>query len=67
MHRVSDDQGELVWDALVGFSAQGEFIALWIVPDDRLEGLLGQEIFKSPVQIVDVMVGPFNLEQGGHP
>jgi hypothetical protein len=59
---VASDQGDLVGDGLVALDGQASLLGLWSYANDRLEGLLRQKGFDLPVQVIDVMFGPLDLE-----
>jgi hypothetical protein len=59
---VADHKGKVRWDGLIGLDDHGALASLWIIPNDRFDRLFGQKLAELPVEIVDVMLGPFNLQ-----
>jgi hypothetical protein len=62
MNSVSEYEGEKCWDGWLCFDEKLTLRQLWNLPDPKFEGFLRQIGIDLPVQIRDVMLGPFNFE-----
>jgi hypothetical protein len=61
MSGIADNQGEVRRNGFLGFGSNGRLSGFGIAIDDELERALSQKGVNLPVEIVDVMLGPFNL------
>ena len=64
MDRVSDNQSEAIWDGFIAYDFEGSLCSLWVNANNDFERAARQKGVDLPVQIIDVVLGPFNLESG---
>jgi len=59
---IAGNESEIVRYGMIGFDSNGTVSSLWLHSDHKLEGSLGEVALDLPVEVIDVMIGPLNLE-----
>jgi hypothetical protein len=63
MDRVPDNKPKFIWNGFLCFDSGGGLPGLRLMVDEQREWFLGEKGFNSPVEVVDVVLGPLDFQR----
>jgi len=55
---IADDQGEVVWDDMLGCDVNHSLVGIFALRDSQFERVCRQEVGDLPVNVIDVVFSP---------
>lgn len=59
--RIADDQGEMVWDGVLGLDINQSLRGVFALRDSEFERVCREKFVDLPIQAIDVVFGPLDL------